>query len=307
MIMVESLLHVKLNNNKVQSEELTGGCPECQGPLRRTNRETICGQCGLIVAEDLLDRGPDWRRSPVPGQSRSRAGAPLTNTRHDRGLSTEIGYGNGQSRRLTGKNRRRFARLRRQHRRAQVRNKLERNRIYGFTEIRRITTTLELPDSITERSCVLFRSAQDEDLLQGRSLEGFSAASVYANCRIEGLARTREEILTAARATAQELSNAFDAMNRELGLPVGPIDPVEYIPRFASNLSLPDSIERRARQLATKARSDGFSTGRNPCGVAAGCLYTAATEQEYPLTQDAVAEEADVAPVTVRATYKALT
>ena len=278
------------------------GCPECGDALTRQHIETICSGCGLIVAEDPLDRGPDWRPG-TEGRSQKRVGAPLTRTRHDRGLSTTIGYGNGRSSALTGRNRRQFARLRRQHSRAQVRSKIERNRIYGFSEIRRLTATLDLPESIRERSCVLFESAQDEDLLRGRSLEGFAAASVYANCRLDGLSRTRSEIVEVSRATESELVNAYDALNRELGLPVGPIDPTEYLPRFASRLDIPDAIERRARDYSAKVVTDGFATGRNPSGVAAGCLYAAAQEACYDLTQDEAAAVADVAAVTVRTTY----
>lgn len=282
---------------------MSGSCPECEGTLTRQRIETVCSRCGLVVGEDPLDRGPDWRSLDDPQRNTRRVGAPLTRTRHDRGLSTEIGYGNGRSSRLTGRNRRRFARLRRQHNRAQVRSKIERNRIYAFSEIRRLTSALDLPEPIRERACVLFQSAQKEDLLRGRSLEGFAAACVYANCRLDNLARTREEILQVARAADDELRNAYDALNRELGLPIGPIDPGEYVPRFASNLAVPDAIERRARELVLEATDAGIITGRNPCGVAAACLYTAAREADYPVTQKDAAEVAGVAPVTVRSTY----
>lgn len=290
---------IKAENTQIMS----GDCPECGGSLSRQQIETVCSLCGLVVGEDPLDRGPDWRNLDDPHRNTKRVGAPLTPTRHDRGLSTEIGYGNGRSSQLSGRNRRRFARLRKQHNRAQVRSKIERNRIYAFSEIRRLTAALSLPESIRERSCVLFQSAQNEDLLRGRSIEGFAAASVYANCRLDNLARTREEILAVARAADNELRTAYDALNRELGLPLGPIDPAEYVPRFATNLSLPDSIERRARELVLEAHDAGIVAGRNPCGVAAACLYTAAQEANYPLTQQDAADVADVAAVTIRSTY----
>lgn len=282
------------------------GCPECSGRVARRGIETVCGGCGLIVAEDALDRGPTWRRTERPANSRRHVGAPLTATRHDRGLSTEIGFARSRSRGVSSRKRRRLSRMRTQHNRAQVRSKIERNRIYAFSEIRRLTAELDLPTSIREQACVLFKSAQREDLLRGRSLEGFAAAVVYANCRISGLSRTRTEILDAARATAGELTAAYRALNRELGLPVGPIDPEEYIPRFASKLDLPDVIVRDALSLCKTAHENGLVNGRNPCGVAGGCLYLAAKRHEYELTQKETAEVADVAPVTVRGTYHAL-
>ncbi|WP_262179305.1 transcription initiation factor IIB [Haloarcula laminariae] len=281
---------------------VTSGCPECDGSLKQDGCETVCVHCGLVVSEDSIDRGPEWRSFEDDETDSARTGAPLTRSRHDRGLSTEI----GRSTRLKGRKRRQMARLRRQHRRAQVSSKRERNQVYAFTEIRRIVGSLGLSAAIRDRACVLFESAQTEDLLQGRSLEGFAAAAVYATCRTEGVARTVEELCRAARAEPNELRAAYDALNRELGLPTGPIDPREYVPRFASELSLPDETRSRAEGLVGEARDRGLIGGRNPAGVAAACLYTAAQERGGELTQAEAAGVADVTPVTLRATYTEL-
>ena len=79
-----------------------------------------------------------------------------------------------------------------------------------------------------------------------------------------------------------------------------------YIARFASQLDLPHEIEARARELVAEGRDRGVISGRNPGGVAAACLYTAATKTGHGLTQQAAAEVADVTPVTLRATYQEL-
>lgn len=277
-------------------------CPECRGQLRATGDETICVKCGLVVDADRLDRGPEWRSFPDEEGSPERTGAPLTRSRHDRGLSTEIGN-HGDRLRLKGRKRRQIARLRRQHNRAHIGSKIERNQVYAFTEIRRLVDALELPESVRETACVLFESAQNEDLLRGRSLEGFAAAAVYATCRTRSISRTIEEIVEHARATRDELTVAYDALNRDLGLPTGPIHPREYVPRFASQLDLPSDVERRAEELAEAAREEGVDNGRNPCGIAAACLYAAAQSADETLTQQAAADVADVTPVTLRSAY----
>ncbi|WP_324760301.1 transcription initiation factor IIB [Haloarcula sp. GH36] len=277
-------------------------CPECDSPVERTGSESVCSQCGLVVGEDAIDRGPEWRSFDDDDTERARTGAPLTRSRHDRGLSTEI----GRSTRLKGRKRRQLARLRREHTRAQVSSKRERNQIYSFTEIRRIVCSLGLSDALRDRACVLFESAQQADLLQGRSLEGFAAATVYATCRTEGVARTVEELCRVAKADANELRAAYDALNRELGLPTGPIDPREYVPRFATELDVPDAVRQCAEELVCEARERNLVSGRNPAGVAAACLYTAARRQDVDLTQAEAAAVADVTPVTLRGTYSDL-
>jgi len=274
-------------------------CPECEGRLRAERGETVCGSCGLVVAEYRIDHGPEWRSFADDGENRERTGAPLTRSRHDRGLSTDI----GRSTRVKGRKRRRLARMRTQHNRAQISTKRERNQVYAFTEIRRLAEELSLPDHAVESACTLFRTAQDEDLLRGRSLEGFAAATVYAVCRVAGISRTVDEVVSQARATDGEHRAAYDALNRNLDLPTGPVDPAEYLARFASELDLPSAVERAARAHAREASEAGLTSGRNPSGVAAGCLYAAAREQNHPLTQADVADVAGVTPVTVRNTY----
>ncbi len=285
-------------------ETTTTHCPECSGRLRTEQTETICEQCGLVYAEATIDYGPEWRSFGDTTEQRRRTGAPLTRSRHDRGLSTEIGY--GTSARLTGRKRRQLARMRREHNRARISTKADQNRVYGFTEIRRLTTTLSLPVSVREQACVLFKSAQSADLLRGRSLEGFAAAAVYETCRSRSIARTIDEVVTTARASERELKAAYDALNRELGLPVGPIAPVEYLPRYASKLGVETVVEQRAHEYATSLQQQNRIGGRNPSGVAAGCLYTAARDLPgcEAITQTAAAAVANVSTVTVRGTYK---
>jgi transcription initiation factor TFIIB len=274
--------------------DTTQTCPECAGSLRVDGTETVCRECGLVVTEDRLDRGPEWRNFDDE-EDRRRTGAPLSRSRHDRGLSTEIGH----STRLSGRKRRRLSRMRRQHDRAKVSSTAERNQIYGFTEIRRVTSALSLPTDIRDQACVLFETAQNQDLLPGRSLEGFAAAAVYAVCRTNGLARTTEEITGTAKATPEEFQAAYDAMNRDLGLQTGPIDPAEYLPRFATELDLGPDVEAAARELLD-ATSPADIGGRNPSGVAAAALYAVTSVETDGPTQVEAAELADVTPVTLR-------
>jgi transcription initiation factor TFIIB len=84
--------------------------------------------------------------------------------------------------------------------------------------------------------------------------------------------------------------------------------PIHASYRFASELDCDTRVERRAREFATEAVESGLASGRNPSGVAAACLYTAArvVEDADRVTQADAAAVADVTPVTVRSTYQAL-
>ena len=277
-------------------------CPECSGHVERREDEQVCRQCGLVVGADRMDRGPEWRSFADDESDRERTGAPLTPARHDNGLSTEM----GRAPDAPARRKRRLARMRTHHRRAGTPSKVMRNRRAAFTEIRRMTDRLGVPDPFRDRACVRFREAQEADLLRGRSIESMAAAAVYAVCRAASLPRTIEEVAGVARIDADRLTTAYGVLNRELDVETGPVDPAEYLPRFASELDLDTAVERRAHDLVGDAAAAGLTNGNNPCGVAAGCLYTAARTEGTDLTQAEAAEVAGVAAATLRVTYHRL-
>ena len=79
-----------------------------------------------------------------------------------------------------------------------------------------------------------------------------------------------------------------------------------FIPRFASRLDLPTEIEGRAAELVEYGHEQNLVAGRNPGGFAAACLYAAALDTPYRMTQKEAAEVADVTAVTLRSAYQDL-
>jgi len=75
----------------VQTESSANQCSECDSRVTTNAVETVCEDCYLVIDEQRIDHGPEWRA--YDEDERERTGAPLTTARHDRGLSTEIVYG----------------------------------------------------------------------------------------------------------------------------------------------------------------------------------------------------------------------
>ncbi|WP_267643998.1 transcription initiation factor IIB [Haloarchaeobius amylolyticus] len=275
-------------------------CPECNGDLEREQRQTYCTECGLVVREYEIDHGPDW----FDGQSQKsnrHVGSPLTPSRHDKGLSSEIAERrDAKGNRLTGRTRRRFSRLRRHHSQARQPTKRSRNRLRGLVDVRRITSTLELPASVRDRAASLFRESQSRGLLPGRSVHSFTAASVYAACRCFDLPRTLQEVESVARCDRSALRNAYRVMNIELGLEVTPPSPSAFIPKLASRFAVSSSTRHQAVQFAQELESAGKAIGKQPVGVAAACLYEASQQTGERLVQTELADEAGVSAPTIR-------
>ncbi|WP_136591330.1 transcription initiation factor IIB [Salinigranum halophilum] len=289
----------------VRAESSATQCPECDGRVTTNAFETVCEDCGLVIDEQRIDHGPEWRA--YDDEEYERTGAPLTAARHDRGLSTEIGRGtDAKGNELSGKKRRRLARMRREQTRGRWRSKAERNLAHGMGEVRRLASALELSNSVRDQACQLFRNAQNEDLLRGRSIEAIAAASVYGACRCNGLSRLVDDVSEVARVAESRVTNSYKTLNEELGLPAEPVSPSMFVPRLASDLECPDEIRQRARTLAEQAEERGVTTGVHPAGFAAACLYKAGREEGRWLTQRDVAESGDVTPTTVRTHHETL-
>ena len=283
-------------------------CPECGGTVRTNASETVCEDCGLVVADQQIDHGPEWRFFDDDETTPTRTGGPLTVARHDRGLSTEIGHKtDAHGTELTGRKRTQLARLRREQARGRFQSKAERNLAHGLTEVRRVASGLGVGDSIRNQACQLFRSAQNAYLLRGRSIESMAAASVFGACRCAGASRLLAEVGELARVDTARVENAYGILNTELGLPAPPTTPRQFVPRIATELDCPDRVRRRAHTLAEQAIEANVTAGVHPAAFAAACMYTAAYEHGHSLTQAAVAAAANVTTATIRAHRETLT
>ena len=296
----------------VQEEaETQQQCPECGGRLDNDTEhgETVCSECGLVVEEDEIDHGPEWRAfDAAEKDQKSRVGAPTTNMMHDKGLSTNIGwqdkdaYGNS----LSSNQRQKMSRLRTWNERFRTRDSKERNLKQALGEIDRMASALGLPKTVRETASVIYRRALEENLLPGRSIEGVATAALYAAARQANTPRSLDEMESVSRVDKMELTRTYRYVVRELNLEIRPADPESYVPRFVSDLDLSDDTERRARELIDAARDSGILSGKSPVGIAAASVYAAALLTNEKVTQSEVSAVADISEVTIRNRYKEL-
>ena len=286
-------------------------CPECGGRLASDEEhgEVVCTDCGLVVEEDEIDPGPEWRAfDSSERDSKSRVGAPTTTMMHDKGLSTNIGWQDKDAygRSLSSSQRQKMQRLRTWNERFRTRDSKERNLKQALGEIDRMASALGLPETVRETASVIYRRALAEDLLPGRSIEGVATAALYAAARQASTPRSLDEVSRVSRVDRMELTRTYRYIIRELNLEVKPADPRSYVPRFVSDLGLSEDTERRARQLLEAARDTGITSGKSPVGLAAAAVYAAALLSNEKVTQTQVSEVADISEVTIRNRYKEL-
>tara|TARA_Y100000034_G_scaffold135736_1_gene208856 strand:+ start:545 stop:1477 length:933 start_codon:yes stop_codon:yes gene_type:complete len=282
-------------------------CPECSGInliLNKDRGEIICKDCGLVVEEKMVDFGQEWREfDSDQAASRRRTGAPMTYTKYDRGLGTDVGR-KSDIYQLGGKDRNRFFRLRKWQYR--ISTAIERNLKLALAELKRVSSYLKLTKAVEEESARIYTLAVQRGLVRGRSMESVVSGALYAACRRHEVPRTLDELSEASGIDKKEIGRTYRFVTRELGIRILPSNPVDYIARFATSLKLSADTQTKAVEILEKAQNSELTSGRGPTGIAAASLYVAALINNEKRTQREVADVAGVTEVTIRNRYKEL-
>ena len=287
-------------------------CPECgSSRLMRDYEcaEIVCMGCGIVVAAKLTDQGPEWRAFDDEQRAkRARAGAPVTFTIHDKGLSTMIDWHDRDvyGKRLAPGQKAQIYRLRKWQRRIRVSDATERNLAFALSEISKIANNLNLPKNIIETASVIYRKAVKERLIRGRSIQGVTAAAIYVACRQCGLARTLDEISQASTVNKKEIGRSYRFLIKELNYFIPPLKPSQYITKFSNQLTMQGKVEEIAHKILATAKELKLTSGRGPTGIAAAASYIASVLTGERKTQREIAEIAQVTEVTIRHRYKEL-
>ena len=287
-------------------------CPKCGSSnlSRDYNRgELICNDCGLVIEEDFIDHGPEWRAfDSEQREKRARVGAPMTYTIHDKGLSTMISWTNRDAygKFIPTRNRAQLYRLRKWQIRTRISDGTERNLVLALSALDRMSSALSLPRNVRETAAMIYRKAVRKKLIRGRTIDGVAAAVLYAACRQCNVPRTLEEISNTVQMKKKEIGRNYRNISRKLELKLLPTTPQDYISRFCSELKLSGDVQTKTLEILKKAAEKELTSGRGPTGIAAAALYIASVLCGERRTQREIAETAGVTEVTIRNRYKEL-
>lgn len=271
--------------------------------------EVSCRRCGLVIQQDMIDRGRDWvAYDQEQKNKRARTGAPMTNTIADKGLTTDIGWSNTDihGNRIPENNLAQIYRLRKLNKKLRISRTGERNLALALTELDKESSTLGIPRNIREEASLIYRRAAKENIVRGRSIEGMVAASIYTACRLYNVPRTLDEISEVSKITKKKIGKYYRLLAKQLNIKLRPTSPSDYVPRFATNLGLSGRAEAKAIEIIQESREKELIVGREPTGIAAAALYIASLLLGERKTQRDVAEVSGVTEVTIRNRYKEL-
>lgn len=288
----------------------THTCPECGG--RKIiqdggSGETICGGCGLVIAEPTINTGPEWRAFTYKEiETRTRVGLPLSFSVHDKGLSTTIGpiSRDALGKRIPEETRYKMHRLKRWNTRTRRNVSEDRNLAHALGELQKTSEKLHIPSIVQESAAVIYRKALKKGILRGRDISSMVAASLYVACRMTQTPRTLEEVARHSSIDKKEVARCYRFLLKALNLRT-PVPRAQLrVHKIASEVDLGEETQRMALEILGAAERLRITGGKAPMGMAAAALYLACVMNGESRTQKMLAEASGVTEVTIRNHYK---
>jgi transcription initiation factor TFIIB len=283
-------------------------CPNCGDGRKVTDIESgelICTKCGYVIHERVGDEEQDWSVLAREPASKLRT-SPTSLARSGMGLSTIIGRpdrsaGSG----LNAAMRSTFDRLRTWDFR--IKGGDERSLKRAFVDLDRLRGMLRLSDAIVEKAAYIYRRAQEQGLVRGRTMRAVMGAAIYIVQREMGISGTLDDIIRATNTKEKDLARAYRILIRELDLKVPMVDPVKCVSRVANKANISERTKRKAMNMIYDVVKSGLAAGKDPMGLAASVLYVSCVNSGEVKSQAAIADAAGVSEVTLRKNQRLIT
>jgi transcription initiation factor TFIIB len=290
-----------------------GVCPDCRSSNLRTDfahGEIVCRDCGFVLEDAMFDFGPEWRAFDEDQKSRrSRTGGLVRYAKLNKGLTTEIDRYDRDIRGgpIQPERKAQLYRLRKWQRRSRMSDSIQRNLSIALPELDRMCAYLNIPSNIKEECAMWYRRAVSKGLVRGRSIECVVAAIIYLISRKHHLPKTLEELEEVSGVKKKDIGRSYRFVCRRLDVKMPVATPIDYVPRFASELGLSGRTEAKAIEILEIAAKKGIISGKGPTGVAAAAIYLAGKITDDKQTQKGIAGKlVGVTEVTIRNRYEEL-
>jgi len=292
--------------------EIEKSCPECESTLVDDiqNGERFCSACGVIVAEQMADYGPETKSSSLEEKMKlARATGQTTYSQHDLGITTEIAIGtkdfSGKS--INSQVANQMHNLRKWQQRVRVSTPRERRLSIVLAKIGETCKTLALSKNVLETASMIYRSLDGKVEVKGKSVVSISAATIYMACKQCEIVRSLDEICRGLcspkdlKPKTKLAARYYRTMVMELGNSTAPVLTMDkYISKIANLTGTDVRVERLALEISEKTKDRNLADGKAPNGIAAAYLYVASILLGQNVLQRDVSSVAGVTEVTIR-------
>ena len=290
----------------------TQNCPECKSSLVDDiqNGEIICSGCGVVVADQIADYGPETKSSNLEDKMNlARATGHTTYSQHDLGIATEISI---SSKDFSGKAinhevANQMHNLRKWQQRVRVSSPRERRLANVLSKLGETCDGLNLSKNVLETASMIYRNLDDYVDVKGKSVVSITAATIYMACKQCDVVRSLEEICREICAPKDVKSKTklaaryYRTMVMEMGQLTAPVVTMDkYISKIANMTQTEVRVERLALEISEKTKDSSIADGKAPNGIAAAYLYVASVLLGKNVLQRDVSSIAGVTEVTIR-------
>ena len=288
-------------------------CSACESSLidDTANGEIICSGCGIVVAEQMEDHGPEVKSTRLEDKMKlARATGQTTYSQHDLGIATEISMG---SKDFSGKSinseiASQMNNIRKWQKRVRISSSRDRRLSNVLGKISEVSQNCSLPKNVVETASKIYRSLDSKHIqVKGKSVLSISAAVIYLACKQCAIVRSLEEIIQAttpmkeAKAKVKLASRYYRTLVMELGTVTAPVLTMDkYISKIANMTNTDTRVERLALEIAVKTKNRSITDGKAPNGIAAAYLYVSSILLGQSILQRDVSSVSGVTEVTIR-------
>ncbi|KAF1812823.1 cyclin-like protein [Eremomyces bilateralis CBS 781.70] len=304
---------------------ITMMCPECKEFPPNIVEEfsagdLICGSCGLVLQDRVVDTRSEWRTFTNDNDSRGEDPNRVGDVRYSdallEGAQLETGIGSGD----------RSGRSRELHR-AQNKAMGEKgttNLAVAYRQISALCESWHISRTISDSCKLIYKTVEEKKAMKGKKMDAVIAACIFVACRANNNGRSFKEIHRLTRVPKKEIGRTFKALEAFLktedptqfmstkGVHVKTDEsqataytkPDQVILRYSSQLSLPVTTANLGITLVAQLNANNALAGRSPLSIAAASIYIAACVTNEPRSPKEIGLVCGVSDGTIRAAYK---
>lgn len=302
-------------------------CPDCkQDPpdLVEENADTICANCGRVLAERLISYESEWRTfnsDESKGDDPNRVGE-AENELLNSNQGTVIGGGGPNISKETRKLKKAQA----------MQNEDKSNRqLQGlYSIIEQWSEAEHFPSQVKNSAKGFYKRVYDAGTFRGKNVNAVLAGCLFIACRQCKVPRSFAEIMNLTRVPKKEIGRVYKQLEKflikstedqikdiESGGGIAnhqqiaytgttSLKPADLITRFASMIGLQFRVQTIATKLAEKVPSIEQLAGRSPLSTAGACVYFASHLIGKGKSTQEISAVANVSDATIKHAYKFL-
>jgi transcription initiation factor TFIIB len=282
---------VELSQSDIPSSQFsatTTNCPACINYKKAVitdpdSVEIVCSGCGIVILDKMQENNynnynnkPEWNTFSVKEtNAKCSTSISISVVQHEMGFAATIIGNNGRhasGHKIDAETRYRIYRLRAMDYRTQ--SSSDRNLRQAFNKLDVLKHKIGLSNAAVEKSAYNLQKSSGKRICSWKNVSSVMAAAVYVTCREMEIARTINDVTSAANIRWKVLSRTIRQLLVELDYKVPNTNPTNCLVTIANKLNISEKTKRQAINMMNEvARNEILSAGKDPMGLAAAVLY----------------------------------